>query len=131
MPWIREEMCIGCGVCVDACYTGAITLPEPGTAFIDEDECIRCGVCHDVCPEDAVRHDGERIPDEVESNLTWSRELLAHEYYADSAEKQALLIERLGRYFTKEKRVAEQTIDRLEGLLDPTEEWRRTDPLSH
>ena len=120
MPWISEEMCIGCGVCVDECCAGAITLPEPGVAFIDEDECIRCGVCHSVCPEDAVRHDGERIPEEVEANLTWARELLTHEYYSDSAQKRAMLIERLGRYFTKEKRVAEQTIERLEGLLEPS-----------
>ena len=38
-------------------------------------ECIRCGICHDVCPEDAARHDGERIPDEVQSNLAYAKKL--------------------------------------------------------
>lgn len=90
-------------------------------ASIDDDECIRCGVCHDVSPEDAVRHDGERIPEEVEANLTWAGGLLAHEYYADDADGQAALVERLGRYFTKEKKVAEQTIEWLGELLEATE----------
>ena len=54
-----------CGTCVDECYVGTISM-EDDIAFIDEDNYIRCGVCHDVCPEDAVRHDRERIPEEVE-----------------------------------------------------------------
>ena len=78
MPWVNKEMCIGCGVCVDECYAGAISMNE-AIAFIDEDNCIRCGVCHDVCPEDAVRHDGERIPEEVASNLAWIRRFLEHD----------------------------------------------------
>jgi ferredoxin len=120
MPWISEEMCIGCGICVDECYPGAISM-RGDFAFIDEDGCIRCGVCHDVCPEEAVRHDGERVPEEVGANLTWARSLLAHEYYADDVERRAALVERLGRYFSKEKRVAEQTIQRLGELLEPME----------
>jgi len=120
MPWVSEELCIGCGVCVDECYPGAISMRED-VAFIHEDECIRCGVCHDACPEEAVRHDGERIPEEVGANLSWARSLLEHEYYSDDVERQTALIERLGRYFTKEKRVAEQTIERLGDLLEPAE----------
>jgi ferredoxin len=109
-------MCIGCGVCVDECYPGAISLRE-GLAVIDDEACIRCGVCHDVCPEEAVRHDGERIAEEVGANLSWAKQLLGHEYYLDSQEKQAALIERLKRYFAKERKVAEQTIDELENIV--------------
>ena len=83
------------------------------TAGIDQKECIRCGHCHDVCPEEAVRHDGERIPDEVKANIEWSRSLLQH--YETREEKQAL-IERMKRYFGKEKKVAQQTIERLDSL---------------
>ena len=72
MPWVNREMCTGCSVCVGECPAGAITT-DGGIASIDDNTCIRCGVCHDVCPSDAVRHDGERIPEEVESNLAWVR----------------------------------------------------------
>ena len=116
MPWINKEMCTGCEICVNECCVGAILMDE-GIAFINESKCIRCGVCHDVCPEDAVRHDGERIPEEVESNLVWVRRFLEHDYYSGNKERQKALIERMKRYFTKERKVAEKTIERLDTLL--------------
>jgi len=119
MPWINKELCTGCQTCVDECSVGAISMEED-IAFIKEDECIRCGVCHDVCPEDAVRHDGERIPEEVQSNLAWAKKLLTHEYYSNDKTKQKQLIERLQRFFTKNKKVAEKTIEQL-GALKNTE----------
>jgi len=117
MPWIKRELCTGCGICVDECYVGAISMKED-VAFINEDECIRCGVCHDICPSDAVRHDGERIPEEVGSNLAWAKKLLEHEYYSNDRAKQRQLVQRLRRYFAKEKKVVEKTMERLEALLD-------------
>ena len=119
MPWINKELCTGCQTCVDECSVGAISMEED-IAFIKEDECIRCGVCHDVCPEDAVRHDGERIPEEVQTNLAWVKKLIAHEYYSNNKIKQKQLIERLQRFFTKNKKVAEKTIEQL-GILQNTE----------
>ena len=119
MPWINKELCTGCQTCVDECSVGAISMEEE-IAFIKEDECIRCGVCHDVCPDDAVRHDGERIPEEVQSNLDWAKKLLTHEYYSSDKTKQKQLIERLQRFFIKNKKVAEKTIERL-GILLNTE----------
>jgi len=115
MPWINKEMCTGCQICVAECSVGAISI-EKNKAIIKEDECIRCGICHDVCPNDAVRHDGERIPEEVKSNLVWVKKLLGHEYYLDDREKQKQLIERLIRFFTKNKKVTEKTIEQLEVL---------------
>jgi ferredoxin len=121
MPWISKELCTGCQICVDECSVGAIAMDDDEeNAFIDESECIRCGVCHDVCPNDAVRHDGERIPEEVESNVAWVKELLGHEYYVDDKKKQKELIDRLQRYFVKNKKVMEKTIERL-GMLQDTE----------
>ena len=119
MPWINKKLCTGCQTCIDECSVGAISM-EKDFAFIKEDECIRCGVCHDVCPEDAVRHDGERIPEEVQSNLAWAKKLLTHEYYFSDKTKQKQLIERLQRFFTKNKKVAEKTIEQL-GILQNTE----------
>ncbi|RLC27490.1 MAG: ferredoxin [Deltaproteobacteria bacterium] len=119
MPWINKELCTGCQTCVDECSVGAISTEED-IAFIKEDECIRCGVCHDVCPDDAVRHDGERIPEEVQSNLAWAKKLLMHEYYSSDKTKQKQLIDRLQRFFAKNKKVAEKTIEQL-GILQNTE----------
>ncbi len=119
MPWIKKELCTGCQICVDECSVGAISA-EGNVAFIKEEECIRCGVCHNVCQENAVRHDGERIPQEVQSNLDWAEKLLTHEYYVNDKIKQKQLIERLQRFFTKNKNVAEKTIEQL-GILKNTE----------
>ena len=118
MPWINKEMCTGCEKCVDECSVGAISIEED-IASINNGECIRCGMCHDVCPEDAVRHDGERIPDEVQSNIDWTTKLLTHTYYLNDKIKQKQLIERLEKFFTKNKKVAEKTIEQL-GILKDT-----------
>ena len=114
MPWVNDEMCIGCAVCVDECPVGAIAMVDDRATIIGED-CIRCGRCHEVCPQEAVRHDSERIPQEVEANLEWTRDLLRH--FDSSGEKRGL-IDRMGRYFNKERKVAEQTIQRLDSMQE-------------
>ena len=117
MPWINEELCTGCQTCVDECLAGAISM-EGDIAVINDNKCIRCAVCHDVCPEDAVRHDGERIPEDVQFNLDWVKKLLSHDYYSNDKAKQQQLIERLKRFFNKNKMVAEKTIEQLVILQD-------------
>ena len=113
MPWVNEDLCVGCGVCVDDCPVDAITLKEEQKAVINEDECIRCGRCHDVCPQEAVRHDSERIPQEVEANVEKTRSLLKH---FETAQEQQALLERMVRYFRKEQKVAGLTIDKLTAM---------------
>ncbi len=64
--WIAEvvdERCSGCGLCVDACPSGAMAkaeLPVPGgkpkkTVVREADLCLGCGVCHAACHRDAIR----------------------------------------------------------------------------
>ena len=113
MPWIRSEDCVACGVCIEECPVGAISMNGEG-AVIDERMCIRCGKCHDVCPQEAVRHDSERIPQEVAANVKWAEDLLGH---FESPEDKGGLIDRTKRYFVKERKVAEQTIERLDELV--------------
>ena len=113
MPWVNEDTCVGCGVCVDECPVGAITLKEDQKAIINEDECIRCGRCHEVCPEEAVRHDSERIPQEVEANIEKSKSLLKH--FETLQEKQAFL-ERMVRYFKKQQKVASLTMEKITAI---------------
>jgi len=69
MPWVNQDMCAGCGICVDHCPTGAIQQENFGKAIIDDGKCIRCGKCHTACPKDAVRHDSEKIPEMVKQNV--------------------------------------------------------------
>ena len=113
MPWVNEDMCVGCGVCIDACPVGAITLKDDQKAIINEDECIRCGRCHDVCPQEAVRHDSERIPQEVEANIKKTKGLLKH---FETPEEQQAFLERMVRYFKKQQKVASLTVDKITAM---------------
>jgi len=47
MPWVNEEMCVGCGICIEECPVDAISLKDSDTAAIDDNKCIRCGHCHE------------------------------------------------------------------------------------
>jgi uncharacterized Fe-S center protein len=68
MPWIETEDCSGCGICVSKCPVGTIYLQE-SVAFIDMTNCIHCGVYHSVCPKGVVRHNSEKIIEEVKANV--------------------------------------------------------------
>lgn len=115
MPWINQDMCAGCGICVDLCPAGAIEQKQSGKGVIDDDKCIRCGRCHTVCPREAIRHDSERIPELVEQNIAKTTTLLT--YYDEPDERQGL-IERLVRHFGMQIRVAEVTIEKLKAMED-------------
>jgi uncharacterized Fe-S center protein len=110
MPWVKEEDCIGCGVCVDKCPPGAIRLFNE-VARIDMSECIRCGVCHEACPQDAVRHDGEKVGVEVQANLEKTRQCMeACASYLGSEEEKHKCLQRMIKHFNKERLVAEKTL---------------------
>jgi uncharacterized Fe-S center protein len=115
MPWVDKDGCTGCGICVEACPVDTICLEEE-KAEIDMDHCIRCGRCHDACPEEAVRHDGEKIPDEVEANIGRAKECMdaCAKYFGDDERQKCL--NRMIKYFNKEKTVAERTLERLQML---------------
>jgi len=50
---VNQELCAGCGVCVDACSVEAIQMVDY-RAKIDDALCTQCGVCMDACPNGAI-----------------------------------------------------------------------------
>ena len=116
MPWINKDECVSCGICVDKCPVNAIFMEEE-KAKIKMDECIHCGTCHSVCPEGAVRHDSEKIPEEIKANVEITKRFMEAcvKYLGDDKQGQKCL-NRMTKYFNKEKIVAEKTLEELEKL---------------
>jgi ferredoxin len=116
MPWIDKGMCIGCGICVEECPVDAIVM-EDEVAEIYMNDCIHCGRCHDVCDQEAVRHDSEKVSDEVKSNVEETKYFMdaCKKYLGGDKERQKCL-NRMIKHFNKEKMVAEKTIEQLELL---------------
>jgi NADH-quinone oxidoreductase subunit F len=52
--YIIEELCKGCGACMKACPSGAITGIKKKPHKIDINACIKCGACFEACKFKAV-----------------------------------------------------------------------------
>ena len=50
---VREDLCLGCGLCVEACPRQAISI-QSGVARIDQAACRHCSLCLDICPQGAI-----------------------------------------------------------------------------
>ncbi|HEY65152.1 MAG TPA: 4Fe-4S binding protein [Caldilineae bacterium] len=50
---VEEEICAGCGDCIERCQFGALSVPE-GTCVVDYARCVGCGQCTLACPTDAL-----------------------------------------------------------------------------
>lgn len=50
---IDQEKCIGCGACVDDCFTRDLVIADDKAKALNQ-TCIKCGHCIAVCPVNAV-----------------------------------------------------------------------------
>jgi ferredoxin len=51
---IMAPFCKGCGFCIAACHSNALSL-KGGKATVDDDACVLCGYCAAACPEFMIR----------------------------------------------------------------------------
>ncbi|MCX5858850.1 MAG: 4Fe-4S binding protein, partial [Proteobacteria bacterium] len=52
---IDPQKCIGCGVCLKNCSSGAIKGAKKKPHKIDLKKCIKCGICYEVCKFGSVK----------------------------------------------------------------------------
>jgi len=53
---VREEICIGCGLCMRLCPQRAVSIVQ-GKAHIDQIMCTNCRRCQEVCPRGAIKEE--------------------------------------------------------------------------
>ncbi len=53
---VNEELCIGCGLCIDVCPKGIFILKEGKSKVLNTAEYIECSACFSRCPKDAIIH---------------------------------------------------------------------------
>lgn len=51
---VVEDLCVGCGLCVDACSMEILEMKEGISVMRDADKCIECGSCVRACPKGAI-----------------------------------------------------------------------------
>ena len=54
VPKIAEEVCDGCGDCVDACHGSAVELINNKAKIVRPEDCDYCAECEEICPSDAI-----------------------------------------------------------------------------
>ena len=73
-----ENICMGCGLCMEACQNGVIKIVQGQPPMRNLDLCIGCGDCAEVCPKNALVLRGkwmsvEAVFTEIEKDLPFYR----------------------------------------------------------
>ncbi len=142
---INRDECIGCGVCVEVCPFGSLSLDDENIAVVDE-TCTACGACLPECPVEALSLP-EREVEEVDLSVYqgvwfWVEQFRgqAGSISWEMAGKGRELADELGTTLTAcvlgqgVERVAQEAIyygaDRVFLVDDPTLSVYRTDPYA-
>jgi ferredoxin len=51
---LREDQCIGCGVCLEVCPHEVLDMNGDCVQIRDRDACMECGACSRNCPVGAI-----------------------------------------------------------------------------
>jgi len=54
MPVVDMCRCNVCGLCVNVCYCGALTVVDKVVVIVEMEECGWCMECEAVCPSGAI-----------------------------------------------------------------------------
>jgi len=68
LPFVMEERCVGCEVCIKNCNENAIQIINK-KASIDNDKCVGCAMCIAVCPEGAIKNLWDTSSDELQKRI--------------------------------------------------------------
>ena len=49
-----RKTCVACGVCMNACRKGAISIYKGCFAQVEEEKCVGCGLCAKACPANCI-----------------------------------------------------------------------------
>jgi len=66
-PFIEEDLCKKCEICVKSCPVDAITINKE-ISLIDPKVCVKCFCCHEVCPYKAIS-----IKKNIFARILWSQ----------------------------------------------------------
>jgi len=53
-PEVNQELCVGCGECVDVCPVEVFELQDEKSVPVNAEECLGCDSCIEVCEENAI-----------------------------------------------------------------------------
>jgi len=53
-PFIKRELCRGCGLCATVCSCGALVVVDNVVIVIETENCGWCTLCEAVCPNGAI-----------------------------------------------------------------------------
>ncbi len=53
-PQINEEICSGCGTCVENCPAEVLEMQGDKAKVVNTDDCVDCEACVENCPSNAI-----------------------------------------------------------------------------